>query len=186
MLVLTRNDLERLFYRVTCLCLGVEPADQAAQSRVRISWPVDGGSNPGWSRNENICFLRISPYRDPYTRQRERSYEPQPDGALKETVNYTRCHQVYFICYGPSAMEDADTIRNNILQPDIREHLRTEYVIFPIPHIDEPVRVDELINGEWWGRCDVNVQFYEAASREYVAASLEQIPEIIMVKEDNT
>lgn len=173
--VLTLIQLEDAMYQVTALCLGVDANAPDAQGRIRISWPTgaEGGSNPGWERDDDVCFLRIVPYRDPYGALLDEQYI-QADGALIKRTSYTRCYEVSWICYGPHALETADALRVGILDDPAREMLRTRYHLYPLPHIQDPIRADELDGGQWWQRCDLTARFYEAAVRERAAMGFEQ------------
>ena len=182
MAVLTRRQLEDAFFAAVCACLGVDPEAEESQGRVRISWPVDtkDGQMPGWENDQNITFLRITPWNDPYTRPRETRLKPRPDsmtiGYVDGTVQYTRGHQLYVICYGPDAAEDADNVRNGLQMDYIMDPLR-ELGLYVIVQIEEPTRADELVNGQWWCRYDLTVRYYEAASRDYDAPIITKIHE---------
>ena len=60
--VLTLKQIEDIFFAETCKMLGLDPTLPENQGKVRFAWPTDG--SPGWSIDEDIVFLRITPIDD--------------------------------------------------------------------------------------------------------------------------
>lgn len=181
---LTRHQLEDLIWSATVKCLGLNPNDpsDAVQKRVRISWPSTETGNADWEREENVVFLRISPGLDEYGTLLDISYKPDDTSGAKEVVQYHRCHQIHWICYGPDSDSDADSIRIGILRDAIRAYMLEANVAVQ-PHIREPVRIPEQDeSGAWWERCDLTAQCYELVSREYDASPID-VPPVITIPE---
>ena len=178
---MTRKQLEDLFWRATVMCLGLDPdsEDEAVHQRVRISWPTDETGSTNWGRDENVVFLRITPGFDSYGELHEVDHEyDSTHDQLKEVIRYHRCHQVLWVCYGPDADTDADTIRIGILRDAIHSYLKKNAVAVK-PHIREPVRMPEQDeSGEWWERCDLTCECYELVTREYDVDYVNSIPDI--------
>lgn len=177
---MTKRALESFLFRVTALCLGLDPEAGEVQSRIRISWPTDpnaSSSNPGWTRDENVVFLRIAKGIDPYAHPENTVYAENDAGEYVERVTSTVCHSITWIFYGPDATEDAALVRAALLRDVIRElfHERSMYVV---QRINDPMRFDEVYGGQWWHRCDLTAQFYEGVVREFPATCIEQAPTI--------
>lgn len=178
---MTQKQLERLFWRATILCLGLDPdsTDEAVHKRVRISWPSSDTGNSNWKRDENVVFLRISPGNDPYgsVHDIDHVYDPETD-TQKEIVRYHRSHRIVWVCYGPDADNDADTIRIGILRDAIHSMLKAQNVAIQ-PHLRDPVRVPEPDEtGEWWDRYDLEADFYQLVTREYPEDFIDTAPNI--------
>ena len=183
MAVLTQDQMEDILWRATVIVLGLDPdsQDESVQKRVRISWPKDESTT--WGRNENVIFIRITPTPDDFTTLKEIShvYDSEHD-TLKENVEYHRRFTINWVCYGPDALNDADTIRMGINREPIRDMLRVHRIAF-MPHIREPVRLDELDqSGDWWRRYDLSADFYDRASREYSEEYIALPPETTIIK----
>ena len=186
-MVLTREELENLFWRCAMIILGKDPdsEDPSDQSRVRISWPDSDTGGGGWERNENVVFLRIDPSPDSFTDQRDvtHEYDPETD-TQKEVVTYHRSFSVTFICYGPESEMDADAIRIGLLRDPIRQALIQKEVAVR-PDIREPVPIHELDeSGIWWERQDVTAYFYVVYRREYDEGIIEHVPVTMDTKAD--
>jgi len=181
---LDRESLEEVIRDATVLALGLDKSREDVHKRVRISWPTSKTGNSDWQREDDVVFLRIVPGFDDYGNLHDSTYEPDPDtGATKEIVTYHRCYSVSWVCYGPDADNDADTIRIGILRENVRQYLRGFSVAFQ-PHIPNPTRVPELDEtGEWWERCDLTAQCYELVRREYAAEEILVAPNVILKTE---
>ena len=182
MAVLTQEQMEDILWRATVIVLGLDPdsKEESVQNRVRISWPEDESTT--WGRNENVVFFRIMPTSDEFTVLKDIThvYDSQSD-TLKERVEYHRRFTINWVCYGPDALNDADTIRIGINREPIRDMLSVHNIAF-MPHIPDPVRLDELDqSGDWWRRYDLSADFYELASREYSEGYIAQPPETTII-----
>ena len=168
--ILSREQLENAARSAVVACLGLDPASTAAQKAVRVSWPVAGkpGSSPGWTRDEDVCFLRLTESTsDPYGNLQDitHAYDSAED-RQREIVCYTRVHVCYLIFYGPHAFDHADSVRIGLFRSAVRAALRDKN-LYPVPGVGAPVRAPELVNSEWWERADLTVTLYEYVRREY-------------------
>jgi hypothetical protein len=173
------REIEDLLQKVTSRMLGEEKED-----RVRLSWPEDG--QPGFSIDEDICFLRVTEADDPYNRQRDVSYQDLPAGqagALRRTDHYIRVLSVLYIFYGPNAYHRATEVRYKALLPEFKYELAHYGGLYPIPDLPAPMRMPELFAGKWWERCDLTIRFNQALTFETRVAAIESA-DIIIKKED--
>jgi hypothetical protein len=162
-IVLTLKQIEDLFQSLTCTLLGLNPAAPSSQDKVRIAWPTGGA--PAWKINQDIAFLRINLVPDPYTQQRETSYQQDTAGvAVNVVASYTRVHSVQWVVYGPNSFENAETIRNGIFLFATKSTLAAKnlHLILDVPPV---VRLPELLNGQWWQRADLQAKFNEKVTR---------------------
>ncbi|MDD7445738.1 MAG: hypothetical protein PUK79_04860 [Clostridiales bacterium] len=159
--------VEDALFSAVCACLGVDETTAAAQRRVRRSWPAasDPGALPGFSRAENVCFLRVTPADEPYAAftETQREYDASAD-ALCETLSRCDAHAALLVFYGPRAAEDARLVRDGLASESVRRVLRRKKLYLTRPPA-APRRVPELSGGRWWERCDLALTLYQAASR---------------------
>lgn len=182
--VLTQKQIEDIIWHATVKTLGLDPAAEATQSRVRISWPKPGEEGTTWQREDDVIFLRITPSSDDYTVQKDIThvYDSGND-TLKEVVDYHRCFSIQWVCYGPESGEDADALRIGILRTEVRKYLRQNGIAMK-PDIREPVRMPELDDsGDWWERHDLTAQCYILFSRDYTEGMIEHVPIIVSSKD---
>lgn len=182
MAVLSQEELEDILWRATVIVLGLDPdsQDESVHKRVRISWPENEGTT--WGRDEDVVFFRLMPAPDDFTPLKDVSYVYDSEhDSLSEKVEYHRRFTINWVCYGPDALSDADAIRIGILRQPIRDMLRLHSIAF-MPHIREPVRLDEPDqSGNWWRRYDVSADIYELASREYSSDYINLPPETALI-----
>ena len=175
---MTLTDLENWFWRATVMCLGLDPDDtsEAVQSRVRISWTF---GNTNWTPQDSVAFLRISGINDNYAVLHDRytTYDPET-GKCKTHVRYHRSYQINWICYGPTADEDADKIRIGLFATDIHEMLIAQNIA-PFVQMREPIRAPEQEqSGEWFERVDVIGECYVLTERVYDEGYIDAPPTI--------
>ena len=160
--VLTLHQIEDIFFNETCKMLNLDPTLPENQGKVRLVWNSDG--QPGWSVDEDIVFLRITPQDDKIARPQDILYNTNAsDYALKE-VGYTRVHKVDWTLYGPNSYDNADLIRYKVLSKDYLEDFRKSN-LFLITDVTMPVRLPELFNGQWWERTDFSASYNELVVR---------------------
>ena len=184
---MTRDELEAVFWEATIMCLGLDPTDEsdAVQQRVRKSWAKDNIGTSDWGREENVVFLHIIPTEDETSRTVNKvshKYDKSRD-KHQEIVDFYDSWQITWVCYGPDAHEDAQTIRIGILRDSIRIFLQRHKIGIQ-PHIRPPMYFPEQEdNGEWWERYDLTAQFYENVRRVYESDSIERGPNIIIINQ---
>ena len=181
---MTRKELENVFWTATVMCLALDPAseDEFVQQRVRKSWPTTETGSTNWKRDENVVFLRITPWNDEIGRYADSSYYFDQDTQLyRERVDFTKSHQIHFLCYGPDSYDDAETIRIGILRANIRQFLQKNRLGI-MPHIREPIQMSEQDEtGEWWERYDLTVYCYENVTKDYEIGTIEVAPNVITI-----
>ena len=160
------------------MALGLDPDTntEAVQSRVRISWTF---GNTNWTPQDSVTFLRITGSNDNYARLHDRyvTYDPVT-GKCKMHVRYHRSYMVSWICYGPTADEDADKIRIGLFSTEIHEMLLS-HNIAPFVQMREPIRAPEQEqSGEWFERVDVQDECYVLTERVYDENYINVPPEI--------
>lgn len=164
-----RESLENTIWLAVAACLDLDPDAPETHERIRISWPVDstGGSNPGWRRDDNVCFIRLAEdTSDPFGRLRDVGWEyDQERDDVTETVEYTRVHTLYLIFYGPRSFDDAERARVMLFREGPRRILRARR-LYPMPHNRRVTRAPELDEGVWWDRSDVEITIYEGVRLE--------------------
>jgi hypothetical protein len=177
------RQLERMMWRATVLCLGLNPNDEATSRRVRRSWPTynASGSAPGWARAEDVCFVRVMNSSDPYGQLQETLLRDNG----RRVITRVRPLDVLWICYGQTSWDDCERIRRRILADDVKALLRGA-ALYPLPHMAEPVRAPELFEGEWWERSDLTAQFYERISIEDEYPGLETARVFIKTEKGET
>ena len=174
---MTQRQLEDVVWMATVMALGLNPASDATQSAVRISWPLTEENSPNWLRTENVVFIRFEPYSDDYSALWETSHADSNDG-FKEAVSNHESYEVLWLCYGPDSLEQAQKLRYGLGREDIRAYLNALSVAF-WPHIQMPTHVPEQDRtGAWWERYDVRAPMYCKQVRQYSEGYIDTTPNI--------
>ena len=159
--ILTLKQLEDIFRNLTCTLLGIDPANPANNSKVRLAWPTGGA--PGWKITEDVAFLRVVATNNSYSKQRDTEYTPNSDSEVNEITAYTRPLQVSWTLYGPNSFDNIETIRNGLFKA--KDALSASNIALVID-VSVPMRCPELFNGQWWERSDFSATFYETVRRQ--------------------
>jgi hypothetical protein len=152
----TVPELGLVIQPLTCAMLQIP--DPVNTSQVRMSWPTAGA--PAQDVADDVCYLRLVLKDDPYDKIRD-VYELPGAGTLNdEQWNYTRVWTIHFLSYGPNAFDNLRAVRSALYQNYFTQQLSLEQ-LFPMSEFTEVVRAPELIDGQWWERADLLVEFYE-------------------------
>lgn len=174
--ILSLKQIEDLFQDVTMQMLGYPKVDGDGepinQDKVRISWPTAGA--PAWGITEDITFIRVSPIDDLFARQRDVGYSAQDSVTAKRSVNYSRVHQIQWICYGPNSFEKIENIRHGIFLPGFKDQFKKKNM-FLVTDVGMPQRMPELFNGQWWERSDLIVRYNEGVERSNTVPYLDRV-----------
>lgn len=159
------SDIEDKIAELTLMMLDLDPNAEENQDKVRIAWPTSGA--PGWSIDEDICFLRITPVDSPSARQQDVVYTPKEnsDELLTKEIAYTRVHNVDWCFYGPNAYDLADVIRFKILSDTTIKKEFNNINLHLVTDVTMPIRVPELFQGRWWNRVDFQAKYNELVVR---------------------
>ena len=177
---MTRAQIEDAVWMATVMALGLDPNADATQSKVRISWPLTESGSPNWTREENVVFIRLAPYNDDYSSLWDLSHADN-SGEYVETVANHESYETNWLCYGPDALEYAQTLRYGLGRGDIRAYLETQSMAFK-PVIPMPTHIPEQDrNGEWWERYDVRAQMYCKQTRQYSEGYIDTAPNVNLV-----
>ncbi|TWH46335.1 hypothetical protein [Sporomusa sp. KB1] len=161
-LILTTEQLEDLFWKVTMLMLGFNPDEYNDPDNpptfmpVRISWPTEGA--PAWKIHEDVAFLRIDEEDDEINILRDNVLQAGDEDSANQTTGQTRVIRVHWLLYGPNSWNNASKIRRLLYDEPYREPL-TANQVFLIPRVKTPQRLPELFGGRWWERADVAASF---------------------------
>ena len=160
--VLTFVQLQSLFYSATTTAIPGVPVRHAYQ----------GQSQPSFEITDDVIFLNINNIDSPYDKQRDITYSAADSQNANQSIFYVRVIQTTWTIYGPNSWDNADIIRNGVLTPPILEILGDSQV-YPIPGISPAIRAPYLFDGQWWQRCDLNVNFNVGTLRVNTAPYLQ-------------
>jgi hypothetical protein len=170
------EEIEDLFRKVAMTILGIPEKDNKTV-RMPFGSSAETGSAPGFSREENVCFIYVIPADDGYGQQQHVSYEvpddwdEEADGPvmLTRVEKYTDIYDIRFACYGPKGYDWARKIKTDLLKDKIRKLLRGSsfFLKVGIPPI---VPTHESYEGSWWRRFDLTATFYAAVRTEQPGA----------------
>lgn len=174
---MTRAQIEDIIWQATVKVLGLDPQAEATQSKVRISWPLSETGNSNWQRDENVVFIRLAPTSDDYSSLWESSHADS-NGEYIELVSNQEAYETVWLCYGPDALEYAQTLRYGLGREDIRAYLSAYSMAFK-PVVAMPTHMPEQDrSGEWWERYDVRAQMYCKQVRQYSEGYIDTTPNI--------
>ena len=162
---LTVAQVNALIQSLTCGAIGLplpSTGVPAGYARVRVDWPTEGQPftvNP----QQDGCFIACVTHDDPYSRVRNRTLggagtELDP---LVETWTYTRAWRISWTAYGPSAFDNLRAVHSAFVFMDYFADQLSLSNLFTVTDPQEPTRMPEMFNAQWWERSDFAVTVYE-------------------------
>lgn len=152
------------------------PVPAPNSALVRLEWATQG--QPFQPANEDVCYLRAVPLASPYANIRDRTNLASVDPNLNEQWNFTRVWLVTWILYGPNSLDLARAIRDSLYQDFFTNSLSLSQ-LFPVSEIQEPIRVPEKIQGQWFERCDLECEMYEFVTENILRQTVLTVEEIV-------
>jgi hypothetical protein len=190
---ITVQEMGQILQPVTLGMLGQEVSPSS--SFVRIGWPTEGQPFIN-SPSTDVCYLRFVPKDEPYDKIRDRvnfvplgwgqgEYPGQPYGgtesgspALTEGWAYTRVWEIFWVLYGPNAVDNTRAIRSGLFQ-DYFLNLLQQSQLYPMSSFTQPVRVPELIDAMWVDRSDFSCEMYEFVTETIIRQTVESVEVIL-------
>ncbi len=157
---LTPDTFAAMMQTFIAQILGIDPAQdpEKAYSTVRIGWQKEG--QPAWGIEENLCFLTPTLVDDPYSRVRDRQWDPKNTVSITETHSFTQVWKLHLTLYGPLSADRARLIISALSLDWLHDALAVQNV-YALTHRPRPAYVPEMFRGQWWKRTDLDLEFNE-------------------------
>jgi hypothetical protein len=152
--ILTRDQLEVLFYNLTVGIIGGSP-----KADIRRSWPTGGA--PAFSNTDNVAFIKVYNVESPITQQREDVYSQigspsTPNMATKTT----RTLLLDYMFYGQTSWDRANLVKEGLYR-QVNHDILALQKIFVVPDGKPPQLMPELWQGVWYDRVNLKIYFNE-------------------------
>lgn len=154
---LTDGVASQVLQALTALALGITGVVNQ-QSQVRVAWQVQG--QPFEDVNTDICYVFMVERGGEYDRQRSELPGTQTSTQIQLVQYYTRIWECRWMFYGPSSFDHARLVRSSIFTDWFRWQLQP-FGLYAVAPFDSPVRIPDVVNGQWFNRSDMRGMFYE-------------------------
>ena len=161
------------------LILGLSEAQ--ANKMIRFSWPSDTGSERFTATpTTNVCYIRFTASQlssEGYVNQNYMAVTANGETVYVERMDTHRGLRAQLIFYGPNSMEYATRVRVGMNRAESAEILRKADMSY-VPNRQMPVSMDELIDGNWFSRTDVSLDYYQLIVYTDTVPIIESVPDI--------
>lgn len=147
--------------------------DLKAYEKVRIGWQIQG--QPGPPITEDTVTLRYEPVDTEYSRLRD-AVGTSVGIVYTTTDVFTRTGRIYWTFYGPNGLDRARAVRSALITVQQFADLLAISNLYINPSIEEPRRVPENFQGEWWERIDLVAEFNEQVTETYTVGTVLTVP----------
>ncbi len=154
---LTDGVASQVLQAMTAQALGITGTPNQ-QQKVRVAWQVQG--QPFENVNTDICYVFMVERGGLYDQQRNEIPGTQTTTQIQLIQTYTRIWECRWHFYGPNSFDNARLVRSAIFTDYFRWQLQP-FGLFAVAPFDVPLRVPEVINGQWFNRSDMRGLFYE-------------------------
>jgi hypothetical protein len=150
----TPQQMSTFWQSATCSMLG----QNFNPSLVRIAWQIQGQPQATLP-NVDVIYVACFPEDVPYSRVRDIQYAKNGD-KITGTWGYSKGWRVHWMAYGPNSSINTHWIWSAMFEEWVYD-LMTANHLYPITSYEQPTRIPELVNGQWWERSDFSAMFYE-------------------------
>jgi hypothetical protein len=91
---------------------------------------------------------------------------------ITNTDVFTRRWRVYWTFYGPNSLDNARAVRSALITIQQFADLFAVSNLYVDPSIEEPHRVPENFQGEWWERVDLVAEFNEQVTETFTTGTI--------------
>ena len=156
---------------------GTSPAvvtDPNVYAKVRIGWQQQG--QPGPDINVDTATIMCYPKDTEFSRLRDAVYSDGPNLTSNMTDVFTRTWKICWTFYGSNSLDHARAVRSALITVPYFDVLLAESNLYVNPSIEEPQRVPELFQGEWWERVDLMAEFNEQVTEVFTVGTVATVP----------
>jgi hypothetical protein len=150
-------EFEDIMQPLIVRALGWDISSPDKSNDVRIGWQTEGA--PAFGVNDNVVFINATPVDHQINRQHDVLLEnSSPD--LLQTKSFTRVMAINLVAYGSDCISNLMAIKMAMFDDDYRYELAAEK-IYLVADIEEPRRMPEQFQNQWWERGDMQLKFNE-------------------------
>ena len=122
---------------------------------------------PSYKNTEDIAFVKISPELDERNiyKSRKDSYNPETE-KFTFSQSSTRTLNLSVIFYGANCFENCTIFNEMLYFQDQALTLKQNSLSIVPDRTVGPTRMDELHNGQWFKRCDLEIRLYNLITVE--------------------
>lgn len=147
--------------------------DPDSYSKVRIGWQLFG--QPGPPIDSDTVTIRCEPLDTEFSRLRDNVLTTAPDLTATYTDVFTRTWRAYWTFYGPTSLDHARMVRSALIKIPLFTDLLAQSNLFINPSIEEPRRVPEDFQGQWWERVDLVVELNEQVTETFTVGTVQSV-----------
>jgi hypothetical protein len=150
-------EFEDIMQPLIVRALGWDISSPDKSNDVRIGWQTEGV--PTFGVNDNVVFITATPVDHQINRHHDLLLgNSSPD--LLQTKSFTRVMAINVVAYGSDCISNLMAIKMAMFDDDYRTELAAEE-IYLVPDIEEPRRMPEQFQNQWWERGDMQLKFNE-------------------------
>lgn len=169
------DDLELFFADLVESLTGIE------SDKVLIQNQRTG--QPSFNYTENVAYVRVNPEPDMRAIYKNRKLVYNKDSNNFTSTQYTsRTLSLNIIFYGPACYELCTKFNEMVYFSSTAFLLKSNKLSLIPDRTNGPIRNNELHNGQWWRRCDLELRFYNEISIDETVDSIDKFD--IRVEDD--
>jgi len=152
-----------------------------ANKMFRFSWPSPNGSEKFTAKpTTDVCYIRLTPNSLSGEGYINDTVSLGDNGGVERMDTHSGL-RAQLIFYGPHSAENAMRARVGFNRTDALSVLKTADMSY-VPNRSMPVSMDELIDGNWFSRNDVSLDFYQLIVYTGAVGLIEHVPDIHITK----
>lgn len=154
--------------------------ENQANDLIRYSWPDGKSVKFSASPDDDLCYIRLSTFPKPATGHINVNASMVGDD-MKLRYDMHICLRADCVFYGPNAFDYANRVYIGAHDYKARAFLAPANMA-AIPDEGLPERKQELVDGRWYTRYDVGINFYMLIAYQNDVDALTEAPNIVIEK----
>ena len=124
---------------------------------------------------DTICYVYVSQEQDEHVRFKNRSYKyNKEDETLTYTQQASRVLKLNLIFYGPESLSYASRLNEKMYFENTKYILAKEKLYLIPESIVGPTKLQEIHNGQWFDRADIDFRFYNTIQVEEIVGTFKE------------
>lgn len=147
--------------------------DPNSYGKVRIGWLTQG--QPGIQVTDDVIFLRCETYDSEFSRLRDSVESDEDLPVINWNDVHTRTWKVLITAYGPNSLINGKLIVGGLLNVPFFDTYLSGFNLYVNPSIEQPRRIPQDFQAEWWERVDISVEFNEQVTETFTVGTVETV-----------
>lgn len=156
-------------------------SDPTVWYKSRVGWQTKG--EPAPPIDDDTVTVICKAIDNEYSRLHDNIWVPTSGNFVKMVDVFTVTWRTSWIFYGPNSWKNARLVKSGLLKAPFIDALLAQSNLYVNPSIEEPQRVPEKRQGQWWERVDLVAEFNEQVTETITIGTVRSVEVQVFTKD---